>query len=249
MCLQDNFGVLLHDEASGATAAIDAPEAAAVERALAETGWRLSDILVTHHHNDHTAGIPELKQRYGCRVVAPRAEAGRIPTADEMVGEGDSVTVGGLSARVLETPGHTSGHISYWFAADRLAFVGDTLFSVGCGRVIEGSMEMMWNSLVKLRALPDETSFYCGHEYTKANVAFALSVDPDNAALKLRAREVEALRAQGKPTLPSTIGAEKAINPFLRADDSRLAAQVGLAGQTPAEVFAKIRGAKDTFRG
>ncbi len=249
MCLQDNFGVLLHDEATGATAAIDAPEAAAVEKALADTGWRLTDILVTHHHNDHTAGVPELKQRHGCRVVAPRGKSASVTNPDATVGEGDSVKVGNLAARVFETPGHTTDHISYWFEADRLAFVGDTLFSIGCGRVIEGTMEMMWNSLAKLRALPDETVFYCGHEYTKANVAFALTVDPENAALKMRATEVDALRMQGKPTLPGELGIEKAANPFLRADDPALAARLGLAGRPAAEVFAKIRSAKDTFRG
>ncbi|HET9902128.1 MAG TPA: hydroxyacylglutathione hydrolase [Xanthobacteraceae bacterium] len=249
LCLEDNFGVLVHDEASGATAAIDAPEAAAVERALSETGWKLTDIVVTHHHSDHTAGIPALKRNHGCRVVAPRAEAARIGTADETVADGDTVKVGSLTARVLETPGHTAGHVSYWFEADRLAFVGDTLFSIGCGRVIEGDAAMMWNSLCKLRALPDDTVFYCGHEYTKANIAFALTIDPDNAALKRRANEVEALRAQGKATLPATIGAEKAANPFLRADDPNLASRLGLSGRPPAEVFAKIRGAKDTFRG
>jgi hydroxyacylglutathione hydrolase len=249
MCLTDNFGVLLHDETTGATAAIDAPEAAPVERALAETGWRLTDILVTHHHHDHTAGIAELKQRHGCRVVAPRAEAARIAGADETAGEGDSVRVGALAARVLDTPGHTAGHISYWFEAERLAFVGDTLFSIGCGRVIEGNAAMMWDSLAKLRALPDATQFYCGHEYTKSNVAFALTVEPDNAALKRRAAEVDALRAAGKPTLPATIGAEKAANPFLRCDDAALAARLGLAGRPAAEVFAKVRGAKDNFLG
>ncbi|MBN8921048.1 MAG: hydroxyacylglutathione hydrolase, partial [Rhizobiales bacterium] len=222
-CLQDNFGVLIHDDATGATAAIDAPEAEAVERALAETGWKLTDILVTHHHADHTAGIAPLKQRYSCRVVAPRAEAARIETADETVAEGDVVKVGNLIGRVLETPGHTAGHISYVFDADKVAFVGDTLFSVGCGRVIEGTMPMMWDSLRKLRALPDDTSFYCGHEYTRSNIRFALTIEPDNAALKARAREVEALLAAGRPTLPSTIGAEKAANCFLRADDPALA--------------------------
>jgi hydroxyacylglutathione hydrolase len=168
---------------------------------------------------------------------------------DETVGEGDPVRVGSLAARVIETPGHTAGHISYWFEAERIAFVGDTLFSIGCGRVIEGTMAMMWESLTKLRVLPDDARFYCGHEYTKSNAAFALSVDPDNAALKRRAAEVDTLRAQGKPTLPATIGAEKAANPFLRADDPALAARLGLAGGAPAEVFAKLRGAKDNFRG
>jgi glyoxylase-like metal-dependent hydrolase (beta-lactamase superfamily II) len=161
-CLSDNYGVLLHDPSTGSTATIDAPEAAPVEAALKRTGWKLSHILVTHHHADHTAGIPELKERHHCRVVAPRREAERIPLVDVSVGEGDSVEVGKLSAKVIETPGHTGGHIAYWFAADKLAFVGDTLFSIGCGRVIEGTPEMMWQSLVKLRDLPGDTKVYCG---------------------------------------------------------------------------------------
>jgi hydroxyacylglutathione hydrolase len=156
-CLKDNFGVLLHDPASGATALIDVPEAAPAEAALQKTGWTLTDILVTHHHADHTQGIGEIKARHKCRVVAPRAEAQRIAHVDETGGEGDTVKVGALAARVIETPGHTSGHISYFLPADKIAFVGDTLFSIGCGRVIEGNPEMMWNSLLKLRALPDDT--------------------------------------------------------------------------------------------
>ncbi len=157
----------MHDPASGATASIDAPEAAPVEAALKKTGWRLTDILVTHHHGDHTAGIGELKAHHKCRVVAPRNEAQRIAHVDETVGEGDSgARSARCEARVIETPGHTAGHISYFFPADKLAFVGDTLFSIGCGRVIEGTPEMMWHSLLKLRALPDDTQFYCGHEYT-----------------------------------------------------------------------------------
>jgi hydroxyacylglutathione hydrolase len=246
-CLQDNFGVLLHDPASGATASIDAPEAAAVEAALNETGWRLTDILVTHHHADHTQGIAELKQHHNCRVVVPRAEASRIPLGDETVGEGEFVTVGGLRARVLETPGHTAGHISFWFEDEKLAFVGDTLFSIGCGRVIEGMPEMMWKSLLKLRALPDDVTFFCGHEYTDSNVRFALTIEPDNAALKARAAQVKALRAKNLPTLPATIGAEKAANPFLHADDPNVAAAVGMAGRSAADVFGEIRARKNKF--
>ena len=151
VCMKDNYGVLIHDPATGATAAIDAPEAAPVEAALKQKGWKLTDILVTHHHGDHTAGIPALKQKYKCRVVAPAGEASGIPDVDETVREGDKVRVGKLSANVLETPGHTKGHIAYWFHGDRVAFVGDTLFSIGCGRVIEGTPEMMWKSLTKLR--------------------------------------------------------------------------------------------------
>jgi hydroxyacylglutathione hydrolase len=247
VCLKDNYGVLLHDPATGATAAIDAPEAASIEAALGQAGWRPNDILVTHHHGDHTAGIAELKQRYGCRVVAPAKEASRIPLVDVPVREDDSVKVGSLVAEVLETPGHTGGHIAYWFRSEGIAFVGDTLFSVGCGRVIEGTAEMMWRSLVKLRELPESTNVYCGHEYTAANVRFALTVDPDNAALRARAEEVTRLSAAGQPTIPTTIGSEKATNPFLRADVPALAAAVGLADAPAAQVFAHIRAQKDRF--
>lgn len=244
-CLQDNYGVLLHDPATGATAAIDAPEAAPVEAALKATGWRLSDILVTHHHADHTGGIAELKAHHRCRVVAPHGEAARIPLVDETVRENDKVRVGGLEGRVIETPGHTAGHISYVFPADKLAFVGDTLFSIGCGRVIEGTPEMMWQSLLKLRGLPDDTRIYCGHEYTKANIRFAKSIDSGNSALNAREQEVEKLLAAHKPTIPSTIGEEKAANPFLRADVLEVAKSVGLAGQPAWKVFAEIRERKN----
>jgi len=245
MCLTDNFGVLLHDPATGATAAIDAPEAAPVEAALKEKGWRLTDILVTHHHADHTQGIAELKGRHHCRVVAPQGEAARIPLVDETVRENDKVKVGSLEARVLETPGHTAGHISYVFPADKLAFVGDTLFSIGCGRVIEGTPEMMWQSLLKLRALPDDTSIYCGHEYTRANVRFARTIEPGNPALAAREKEVEKLLAAKTPTVPSMLGEEKAANPFLRADVPEVAKSVGLAGKPAWQVFAEIRERKN----
>jgi hydroxyacylglutathione hydrolase len=201
-CLQDNYGVLLHDPDSGATASIDAPEAAPVEAALTEMGWRLTDILVTHHHADHTGGIAELKARHRCRVVAPHGEAAKIPGVDETVRENDKVRVGNLESHVLETPGHTAGHISYVFPTDKLAFVGDTLFSIGCGRVIEGTMEMMWDSLLKLRALPDDTRVFCGHEYTQANIRFAKTIEPGNAALIARDKKVEMLRGVRQPTIP-----------------------------------------------
>jgi hydroxyacylglutathione hydrolase len=244
-CLQDNFGVLLHDPETGATAAIDAPEAAPVEAALKATGWRLSDILVTHHHADHTGGIAELKGHHRCRVVAPHGEAARIPLVDETVRENDTVRVGSLTARVFETPGHTAGHISYFLGPDKLAFVGDTLFSIGCGRVIEGTPEMMWHSLLKLRGLPDDTRIYCGHEYTAANIRFAKTIEPANAALAAREKEVEKLLAAKKPTIPSTIGEEKAANPFLRADVPEIAKSLGLADQPAWKVFAEIRERKN----
>jgi hydroxyacylglutathione hydrolase len=247
MCLKDNYGVLVHDPESGATAAIDAPEAAPIEAALKATGWKLSDILVTHHHGDHTGGIAELKGRHKCRVVAPKAEAGKIPLVDETVAEGDKVSVGKLAANVIETPGHTAGHITYWFHGDKLAFAGDTLFSIGCGRVIEGTPEMMWASLKKLCDLPGDTRVYCGHEYTLANIKFAQTIEPGNAALKARADEAQKQIGAGRFTIPTTIDEEKAANVFLRADVPAVAAAVGLAGKPGADVFAEIRARKNRF--
>lgn len=246
-CRQDNYGVLVHDAETGATAAIDAPEAAAVEAALRQTGWTLTDILVTHHHDDHTAGIAELKQRHGCRVTAPRQEAARIPGVDATVVEGDTVAVGSLKARVIETPGHTLGQINYFFPVDKLLFAGDTLFSIGCGRVIEGTTDMMWQSLLKLRALPDNTQIYCGHEYTEANIRFALTIEPGNAALKARAEQARQQIAAGEPTIPTMMGEEKRANVFLRADEPSVAAAVQLTGQPANQVFAEVRARKNKF--
>jgi len=247
LCLKDNYGVLIHDPATGKTASIDAPEAAPVEAALKATGWKLSDILVTHHHGDHTGGIAELKKKYACRVVAPAAEAQRIPLVDKTVREGDSVRVGNLAANVIETPGHTAGHIAYWFHGEKVAFVGDTLFSIGCGRVIEGTHDMMWASLLKLRDLPDDTRIYCGHEYTAANIRFAKTIEPDNPVLTAREGEVQRLIEERTPTIPVTIGDEKQANPFLRADRPEVAAGIGMAGASAAKVFAEIRERKNKF--
>lgn len=246
-CLQDNYGVLIRDTETGATAAIDAPEAAPVEAALKKTGWKLTDILVTHHHHDHVGGIEELKQKYKCRVVAPAAEAAKIPAIDETVREGDTVTVGKLAANVIETPGHTAGHIAYWFHGAKVAFVGDTLFSIGCGRVIEGTMAQMWQSLKKLRDLPDETAIYCGHEYTLSNIKFCLSVEGGNKALQAREAQAKQQIEAGQPTIPVTIGEEKRANTFLRADVPEVAAAVGLAGASADKVFAEIRERKNKF--
>ena len=171
-------------------------------KALEREGWTLTDILITHHHDDHVGGVAELKQKYGCRVVAPHDKSAKIANVDLRVGQGDVVKVGSLLARVLETPGHTLDHISYVFDSEKALFAADTLFSIGCGRVFEGNYPMMWDSLLKLRALPDDFKLYCGHEYTAANVKFALTVEPDNAALKARAEEVTRLRAANKPTIP-----------------------------------------------
>ena len=246
-CLQDNFGVLLHDSETGATASIDAPEAGPVEAALKETGWKLTDILVTHHHADHTQGIQALKDRYKCRVTAPAGEAAKIPAVDATVHEGDTVKLGNLTANVIETPGHTLGHIAYWFHKDKLAFVGDTLFSIGCGRVIEGTPAQMWESLKKLRDLPEDTRIYCGHEYTLANIKFAVTVEPKNAALAARQAQAAEQVEAGQATIPVTIGEEKRVNPFLRADVLEVAAQVGMAGKPAADVFTEIRARKNKF--
>jgi hydroxyacylglutathione hydrolase len=244
-CLSDNFGYLIHDDATGATASIDAPEAGPVIRVLEREGWTLTDILITHHHGDHVGGVAELKQKYGCRVVAPHDKSTKIANADLRVGNGDVVKVGNLLARVLETPGHTLDHISYVFDGEKALFAADTLFSIGCGRVFEGTYPMMWDSLQKLRALPDDFKLYCGHEYTASNIKFALSVDNDNAALQARAEQVTRLRSENKPTIPSLLGEEKKANIFLRADDPTVAIKLHMKGASAAEVFGELRERKN----
>jgi hydroxyacylglutathione hydrolase len=248
LCLKDNYGVLVHDSATGATAAIDAPDGEAVIAAAEAAGWTLTDALVTHHHADHIQGLPALRARYPKLMVSgPAKEAARIGGVDRPLAEGDYARVGRLAAKVIETPGHTAGHIVYWFEEEEIAFVGDTLFALGCGRVFETPPAVMWGSLLKLAALPGSTQVYCGHEYTEANARFALTIDSANSVLKARAGEVATLRAAGKPTLPTTIAAELATNPFLRAEEPTLQAAVGMAGADPAAVFAEIRGRKDRF--
>jgi hydroxyacylglutathione hydrolase len=244
-CLTDNFGYLVHDSASGATASIDAPEAAPIIKELEREGWKLTDILITHHHGDHVGGVAELKQRYGCRVVAPHDKTSKICNVDLRVANADVVKVGNLLARVLETPGHTLDHISYVFDNDKALFAADTLFSIGCGRVFEGNHPMMWDSLLKLRALPDDFRLYCGHEYTASNVRFALSIDPDNATLKARADEVARLRADNKPTIPALLGEEKKANVFLRADDPIVVARLHMKGADASAVFGELRERKN----
>jgi hydroxyacylglutathione hydrolase len=244
-CLSDNFGALVHDPATKATASIDAPEAGPMLRALEREGWHLTDILITHHHHDHVGGVAELKQKYNCRVVAPNDRSAKIANVDQRVGDGDVVKVGTLLARVLETPGHTLDHVSYVFDSEKALFAADTLFSVGCGRVFEGTYPMMWESLLKLRGLPDDFKLYCGHEYTASNVKFALAVDKDNAALRSRAEEVTQLRADNKPTVPTLLGDEKKANVFLRADDPSLAAKLHMSGASPADVFGELRERKN----
>ena len=246
-CRSDNFGVLVHDPEIGVTASIDAPNADAINQALAEKGWTLSHILLTHHHFDHVEGNEALKQKWGAIIVGNEADAKRLPGIDLTVKCGSSFQFGMHEVKFIDTPGHTIGHVALYFAEQNLLFTGDTLFALGCGRLFEGSAEQMWQSLTALAALPDETVVYCGHEYTKANAAFALSVDPDNVQLQDRAREIDELRAKNLPTLPTSIGAEKAINPFLRAGESGIRAALNMAGASDVAVFTEIRRLKDNF--
>ena len=245
--LSDNYVYLLHDAETGDTAVVDPAEAAPVEEALRERNWKLTHILNTHHHMDHVGGNQDLKAKWGCPIVGPRAETARIEGMDVLVSEGDTYAVGKHTAQVFETPGHTTGHIAFWFKDSDALFCGDTLFVLGCGRMFEGNPPGFWDSLCKLRALPDSTRVYCGHEYTQANARFAVSVDPENGELIARAEEINSLRSEGKPTIPSLLGQEKAINPFLRADDAALQAALGMSGASPSAVFAEIRQRKDNF--
>jgi len=246
-CLADNYGYLLHDAESGATAAVDTPDAVEILRQLDAKGWRLTHILNTHHHADHAGGNLELKRKTGCTIVGPRADAARIPGIDVAVGEGDVVALGAHSAAVFDTPGHTRGHIVYHFAGARAAFVGDTLFALGCGRLFEGTPKQMWSSLQKILQWPDETRLYCAHEYTQSNARFALTVEPQNRDLAARAQRVAQLRAAGTATVPSTLGEERATNPFLRPQSGALRATIGLTEAADVDVFAKTRALKDAF--
>ena len=247
-CLEDNYGFLLHDPDSGLTATIDTPDPGAIDAELGRHGWQLTHIFNTHHHGDHAGGNLELKHRHGCTVVGPRADTARIPGIDVGLADGDVYDFGGHAIRAFDTPGHTRGHIVYYVADAGAAFVGDTLFAMGCGRLFEGTPEQMWASLEKILGWPDETVIYCAHEYTLANGRFALSVEPDNRALIDRVRDVESRRARGEPTVPTTLMLEKATNPFLRTGSAGLRASIGLDGD-PVAVFARTRHLKDIFRG
>lgn len=244
-CLADNYCVLLHDPGSGETAAIDAPQAATIRAALDARNWRLNHLFITHHHTDHTAGIAELKGHYGASVTGPEAEADRIPGLTRGVTEATRLEFSGHPIQVLETPGHTLGHVTFYLPDDGLVFTGDTLFSLGCGRIFEGDPQMMWNSVSKIAALPGDTRIYCGHEYTLGNARFAMNVEPENEALKARVAEVDARRAAGDATIPTTIDLEKATNPFLRPQSRMIRARLGLEGAPDWEVFALLRQLKN----
>jgi len=234
--LSDNYVYLIGDDDSGTCAVVDPAEAEPVLDEARQRGWRITHILNTHWHGDHTGGNVEIKAATGCTIIGPRAEEARIPGIDQAVGEGDRVTLtGGATAQVLDVPGHTAGHIAYHFAADGLLFCGDTLFAMGCGRLFEGTPAQMFASLARLKALPDDTQVYCAHEYTESNGRFALTVEPGNAALAARMEEVRARRAKGEPTVPFPLGLDKQTNPFLTA--------------TTVEAFAERRAGKDVFRG
>lgn len=246
--LSDNYGYLLHDASSNQTAVVDPSEAAPVLAVAKARGLKIDFVLNTHHHPDHSGGNLGIKKEAGCKVVGPAPDRERIPGIDIALDEGQTFGLGNEESEILFIPGHTKGHIAFHFRGAKAVFCGDTLFSLGCGRMFEGTPPMMWASLEKLRRLPGDTRVYCGHEYTAANARFAVSIDPDNAALRRREAEVTKLRAAGKFTIPSTMAAERAANPFLRADDPALAAAVGKRGAAPSEVFGEIRRLKDNFK-
>ena len=246
-CRQDNYGVILHDPQSAMTISIDAPETEAIVDVLESKGLNLTHILTTHHHGDHVEGNDALKAKYGCQIIGPADEAAKIPGLDDSKGHGDSFELAGHRIEVIGTPGHTLGQVAYYFPDQGVVFCADALFALGCGRIFEGTPEMMFTALARLSALPSDTVVYAGHEYTLANAKFALSVDPDNAELVERAREIEVMRDNGKPTLPTTMALELRTNPFLRASDASIRAHLGMESASDLEVFAEIRARKDRF--
>jgi hydroxyacylglutathione hydrolase len=248
ICRTDNYGLLVHDHASGATASIDAPDAAAIETELRKRGWQLTHIFNTHHHADHVEGNLALKEQFGCIIYGPRAEADKIPGIRKQVAGGETFTWATREVKVYDCPGHTKGHIAYHIASEYSLFAADTLFSLGCGRVFEGTLEEMYSSVNQFRALSPSTYLYCGHEYTEANARFAMSVEPANRALQQRTGAVTQLRKEGKMTCPTTIGDELKTNPFLRADSPEIRRNLKMESATDAEVFAELRRRKDNFK-
>ena len=244
-CRTDNYAYLI--ARGGQAALVDAPEVDAIAAVLEDRGWDLSSILITHHHDDHIAGVPELSQRYGAQVVGARADAHRLPRLDLAVSEGDALTVCGEEVRVLDVSGHTVGHIAFHLPGASAVFTADSLMALGCGRLFEGTAPQMWASLSKLAALPPETMVYSGHEYTASNARFAVTIEPDNAALASRAESVRAAREGGRPTVPSRLSEELATNPFLRAGQAETKRAIGMDDAEDVAVFAEIRARKDRF--
>jgi hydroxyacylglutathione hydrolase len=242
-CLDDNYCSLVHDHSSAKTVVIDTPDAEVITCELEKRNWHLSHILTTHHHWDHIAGHQQLKTQYDATVVGPAANREQIPELDIALDDGEHLSVGAMHFAAIATPGHTLGHLCYWLEAAQAAFVGDTLFSMGCGRLFEGSATQMWHSMVRLRQLPPETALYCGHEYTLNNAKFAMALDPTNKALQQRFEQVSKLREQGLATVPSTLAVEMKTNPFLRADI--LKRELNMPQASAEEVFAHIRHRKD----
>jgi hydroxyacylglutathione hydrolase len=248
ICRADNYGLLVHDHKSGATASIDAPDAAEIERQLKKRGWQLTHIWTTHHHGDHVEGNLALKEQFGCIIIGPKAEADRIPGIRKEVSDGETFTWADRDIKIYACPGHTKGHVAYSIPSEYSLFAGDTLFSLGCGRVFEGTMEEMYHSVSQFKALSPSTYVYCGHEYTESNARFALSVEPGNRMLQQRAAVVSTLRKEGKMTCPSSIGEELKTNPFLRTDSAEIRRNLELESATDAEVFAALRRKKDAFK-
>jgi hydroxyacylglutathione hydrolase len=246
-CRQDNYAYLLRDPATGAVGLVDAPEAEPIRAALDARGWQLGTILLTHHHGDHVEGVEALRAASGAEVIGAAADSHRLPRLDHAVTPGDRVRIGDEEAMVLDASGHTIGHVAYHFASAKALFSADSLMVMGCGRVFEGTPEMMWGTLSRLAALPADTRIYSGHEYTQANLRFAQSIDAGNPELAARAEAIAALRAAGQPTVPATLAEERATNPFLRVQDAGLRAGLGLEGASDTEVFAAIRARKDRF--
>ncbi len=246
-CLSDNYAYLIRDAATGTVGLVDAPEPGPIEAALKERGWGLDLILITHHHSDHIDGVDALRKAFGARVVGAEADKRRLPALDEALKDGDTIALGDSVAQVIDAPGHTVGHIAYYFAEAGAVFTADSLMVMGCGRLFEGTPDQMWATLTRLAALPDETLVYSGHEYAEANLRFALSVDKNNPALRERAEAIGAMRKSGEPTVPARLDLERATNPFLRASDPAFKAGVGLQDLPDAQVFADIRRRKDNF--
>ena len=246
-CREDNYGVILSDPQTGLVISIDAPEEEPIADVLEDKRLHLTHILTTHHHGDHVAANTALKAAHECEVIGPKKEENKIPGIDRAVDHGDSFEIEGQRIEVIGTPGHTLGQIAYYFPDQKSVFAADAMFALGCGRIFEGDASMMHLAMQRLAALPNDTKVYAGHEYTLSNARFAVTIDPENEKLIARAKEVEHLRDNGKPTLPTTIGVERETNPFLRAHDPKVRAVLGMENAEDVDVFAEIRARKDRF--